>query len=156
MRQVAEYENQACRDSILLVTVTQQMVMRRSDRQQEQTKGNIRVSARSRPVCHKSTRPSQWVEASIQSRRGRDILEANLELQLGDKAEWDHEQLESDGVLEAICLPAMAMVGEMDYIGLHNDNCQAQQAQQRPEQRTHLPRTGGRGVTRAQVEEVFW
>lgn len=58
----------------------------------------------------------------MSSTRAQDVFAGNAGLAFGDRAPWDCEQLEREGVFEDICRPAFGMVGQLDGIGLLNDN----------------------------------
>lgn len=116
MRQVARYRHGKKRDSsVLTVTMTYPM----EDSMSTDERG-IRIFARSK-VSLNSALPNQYFEASITSSRLRHHFRKNVNLEYGDKATWDTDQLESEGVFEDILRPAFGMISHMDHIGSSND-----------------------------------
>ncbi|KAH7162930.1 hypothetical protein B0J13DRAFT_669572 [Dactylonectria estremocensis] len=65
---------------------------------------------------------SQWFEASIGSARADDLLGENVGLEFGDKTSWTPKQLVKEGIIKALCGPALKMVAKMDQIGETNRN----------------------------------
>ena len=68
--------------------------------------------------------PTQWFEAHISSTRAEELFEENLGLVFGERTRWTVEKLMEDGVLSALCEPALRMVTKMDHIG--ESNCTSQ------------------------------
>ncbi len=66
-----------------------------------------------------------WYEASVVSLELEEILEKNLLLQVGEKADWDPLDVKTRGFLKAIYLPALEMVKAMDHVGREDDNHQS-------------------------------
>ncbi|RSL46208.1 hypothetical protein CEP53_010432 [Fusarium sp. AF-6] len=68
--------------------------------------------------------PTQWFEAHISSTRAEEIFKENLSLEFGEKTRWTAEKLMEDGVLSALCEPALRMATKMDHIGESNSTSQ--------------------------------
>lgn len=68
--------------------------------------------------------PTQWFEAHISSTRAEELFEENLGLVFGERTHWTVEKLMEDGVLSALCEPALRMVTKMDHIGESNSTSQ--------------------------------
>ncbi|KAF7544526.1 hypothetical protein G7Z17_g9878 [Cylindrodendrum hubeiense] len=65
---------------------------------------------------------TQWFEASIGSTRADRLLKQNIGLEFGDKTLWTPGQFEKEGIVKALCNPALKMVTQMDQIGRTNSN----------------------------------
>lgn len=64
--------------------------------------------------------PTRWFEASVTSTGIEAVLKENAELELGDAASWNPEQM--DDMIEEIVDPALRMVIQMDGVGCTNQN----------------------------------
>ncbi|KAL6868638.1 hypothetical protein J3F83DRAFT_707298 [Trichoderma novae-zelandiae] len=120
MRQVARYRHGKKKDSsVLTITMTYSMEESLSTDRARGAQG-VRVFA-----CPKSSLnsalPHQYVVASITSSRLSRHFSKNVDLEYGDKAAWDTDQLESDDVFEDMLRPAFGMISHMDHIGSSND-----------------------------------
>ncbi|KAJ4184206.1 hypothetical protein NW755_009212 [Fusarium falciforme] len=68
--------------------------------------------------------PTQWFEAHISSTRAEKLFEENLGLVFGERTRWTVEKLMEDGILSALCEPALRMVTKMDHVGESNSTSQ--------------------------------
>ncbi|KAM6539435.1 hypothetical protein FALCPG4_001241 [Fusarium falciforme] len=68
--------------------------------------------------------PTQWFEAHISSTRAEKLFEENLGLVFGERTRWTVEKLMEDGILSALCEPALRMVTKMDHVGESNSASQ--------------------------------
>ncbi|KAF4453832.1 hypothetical protein F53441_3518 [Fusarium austroafricanum] len=143
IRHEAKYRNGAKGPSCLKITMTR-IVQGVPGIPKERYRGQ------SVPVAApKGGQPSQWFEASISSIRAEGELQENISLEFGEKTHWTPENLESQGVFNAICEPALRMVSHMDQVGNSNDN-------------SHDPRTDGQpsdsaGDAKAQNQKkTYW
>ncbi|AEO70132.1 uncharacterized protein THITE_2036687, partial [Thermothielavioides terrestris NRRL 8126] len=68
----------------------------------------------------------RWYEAAVVSSEIEELCRLNMELGLGEKADWDPEDLRTRGVFSTLYGPALQMVREMDHVGRNDDNCQSQ------------------------------
>ncbi|KAL3964053.1 hypothetical protein ACCO45_001057 [Purpureocillium lilacinum] len=93
--------------------------------------------------------PVTSYEASITSLRAKELLMENQNMTIGQRASWDCDLLEAEGVFEAICWPALSMIASMDEIGTLNDNGQRLTAQ-----RSFNDTTAGGSQRRGKT--VFW
>lgn len=64
----------------------------------------------------------RWYEAAIVSLELEQLFQQNLLLQLGEKADWNPEDVKARGLLAAIYNPALKMVKAMDHVGRQDDN----------------------------------
>jgi len=78
-------------------------------------------------VAHTAPRPGYdkvdfWHEVSISSVKADEEFKKNVELDLGDEADWTHESLSQLQCARAMYLPACEMLKKMDGVGFWNDN----------------------------------
>ncbi|PHH88197.1 hypothetical protein CDD83_7856 [Cordyceps sp. RAO-2017] len=115
VRRVARYRQEGASASVLSLTMTQRLARR-------ETRGNRETWDTSRAARLNKGVPGLWYEASVSSLRGREMLAENARLRIGEKASWDCDMLEAEGVIEDICRPALGMITQMDHIGQLNHN----------------------------------
>ncbi len=82
-----------------------------------------------RPWCQRRIKESRakgefprWYEAAVVSPELDNMYQQNLFLKVGEKAEWDVEDLKARGLLRSIYSPALQMLRTMDHVGRHDDN----------------------------------
>lgn len=68
--------------------------------------------------CAEAGRASLWFEASLSSAKAEAFFEANESLGIGEEAAWTVESMEEAGCFKALWEPALAMVKQMDHIGV--------------------------------------
>lgn len=66
--------------------------------------------------------PSRWYEAAVISATLEDVFKANTIISVGEKANWEVENLKEMGAFPSLYQPALEMVKQMDHIGWNNDN----------------------------------
>jgi hypothetical protein len=64
----------------------------------------------------------RWYEAALVSLELDELCRQNSSLQIGEKANWDVQDLKSRGVLSTLYGPALHMVAQMDHVGRLDDN----------------------------------
>ncbi|KAF5006544.1 hypothetical protein FDECE_7086 [Fusarium decemcellulare] len=84
-----------------------------------------------RPTLPGKGTPTQWFEASISSTRAEELMKENMSLKFGDSTKWTPEKLKEEGVMKALCEPALRMVRQMDRVGATNQNGQGPRTGQR-------------------------
>ncbi|TLS29307.1 hypothetical protein PpBr36_00144 [Pyricularia pennisetigena] len=65
---------------------------------------------------------STWFTASMSSVKADEMLKSNMTLELGDEARWTTEAFLKDGCVHSLFKRALAIVKEMDGIGVLCDN----------------------------------
>lgn len=68
--------------------------------------------------CAEAGRASLWFEASLSSAKAEALFKTNESLGLGEEAAWTVESMEEAGCFKALWEPALAMVKQMDHIGV--------------------------------------
>lgn len=63
-----------------------------------------------------------WYEAAVVSLELEALCQQNSLLGIGEKADWDAEDLKSRGVFSTLYGPALQMVTRMDHVGRRDDN----------------------------------
>lgn len=63
-----------------------------------------------------------WYEAAVVSLELEGLLAQNARLGVGQKADWEAEDLRARGVFPSLYRPALQMVREMDHVGRLDDN----------------------------------
>ena len=66
--------------------------------------------------------PSRWYEAAVISATLEDVFKANTLISVGEKANWEVENLKEMGAFPSLYQPALEMIKQMDHIGRNNDN----------------------------------
>ncbi len=92
----------------------------------------------------------RWYEAAVVSTDLEELCRKNLSLKLGEKADWDVQDLKNRGVLRDLYGPALQMVCAMDHVGRHDDNHLSKQyghLLRRGNDVSHVP-----GMSRAQEQ----
>lgn len=113
IRHIARYRNGSKSRNYLAITVTRVA----------QRIGGSNYHGTTRPVPIPGKGPlSQWFEASIGSTRVDELLKENVGLEFGDKTSWTPDQLVKEGLIKALCDPALKMVMQMDHVGRTNCN----------------------------------
>lgn len=64
----------------------------------------------------------RWYEAAVVSLELEVLCQQNSFLGIGEKADWDAENLKNRGLFPAIYGPALQMVTKMDHVGRRDDN----------------------------------
>lgn len=64
----------------------------------------------------------RWYEAAVVSLELEELCQKNSSLKIGEKADWDAQDLKAHGNLRDLYGPALQMVCAMDHIGRHDDN----------------------------------
>jgi hypothetical protein len=64
----------------------------------------------------------RWYEAAVVSVELEAMCQQNSLLGVGEKADWDAEDLKNRGLFPALYGPALQMVTKMDHIGRRDDN----------------------------------
>jgi hypothetical protein len=64
----------------------------------------------------------RWYEAAVVSLELDELCRQNASLQVGEKADWDVQDLKSRGVFSTLYGPALHMVAQMDHVGRLDDN----------------------------------
>lgn len=64
----------------------------------------------------------RWYEAAVVSLQLEALCQQNSSLKVGEKADWDAEDLRADGILSTLYRPALQMVRKMDHVGRMDDN----------------------------------
>ncbi len=64
----------------------------------------------------------RWYEAAVVSLELEELCQKNSSLKIGEKADWDAQDLKTRGVLRDLYGPALQMVCAMDHVGRHDDN----------------------------------
>ncbi|KAK4100637.1 hypothetical protein N658DRAFT_559452 [Parathielavia hyrcaniae] len=64
----------------------------------------------------------RWYEATVVSLELDMLCQQNTSLRVGEKANWDVENLRSRGVFSTLYGPALQMVAQMDHVGRLDDN----------------------------------
>lgn len=140
MRSVADYGNRAFPGSIMSITLTKLMSLQRKSNGLNGPSKQYQILARPRKPVHKTGKPNQWIETTMQSRCARKLFTANDNglLEFGNYASWGNsEAMEAPGgALDELCWPALGMISEMDGCGLWNDNDQAPQPLTREQEET--------------------
>ncbi|KAH8737380.1 hypothetical protein BGZ61DRAFT_14663 [Ilyonectria robusta] len=113
IRHIARYRNGSKSRNYLAITTTRVA----------QRIGGSNYHGTTRPVPIPGKGPlSQWFEASIGSTRADELLRENVGLGFGDKTSWTPDQLVKEGLIKALCDPALKMVMQMDQVGRTNCN----------------------------------
>ncbi|RFU79520.1 hypothetical protein TARUN_2727 [Trichoderma arundinaceum] len=121
MRQVARYRHgKESGSSVLSVTMIHVMEEKALGDEEGTDLDESRLFALSNS-SQNSALPHQHLEASISSSRMQQYLNENVSFECGDKATWDMESLESEGIFEDILRPAFGMISHMDPIGSSNN-----------------------------------
>lgn len=63
-----------------------------------------------------------WHEVSISSVVANEMFEENTNLEVGNDASWTPEILSKCEAAQAMYLPALTMLKQMDGVGYHNDH----------------------------------
>ncbi|KAL2016941.1 hypothetical protein VTK56DRAFT_2817 [Thermocarpiscus australiensis] len=64
----------------------------------------------------------RWYEAAVVSSEIEALFRQNSSLKLGEKADWNAQELRSRGLLPAVYLPALQMLSGMDHVGRSDSN----------------------------------
>ncbi|KAL6908670.1 hypothetical protein GGI43DRAFT_393331 [Trichoderma evansii] len=124
MRQVARYRHQKKADSSLF-SITMKYKLEESVSPVMCDRGQVKIGERRNFVSpdgsSNSALPHQYLEASITSSRLSSFFEENVQLESGNKATWNVDHLQSQGVFEDILRPAFGMITHMDQIGASNN-----------------------------------
>ncbi|KAL7927500.1 hypothetical protein ACQKWADRAFT_276948 [Trichoderma austrokoningii] len=125
MRQVAKYRHEKKVDNSLL-SITMNYTLEESVSpaicgRTEKNLGKKRKFVISDGASN-SALPHQYLEASITSSRVSALFEENVRLGNGDKATWNTDLLEEQGVFGDILRPAFGMITHMDLIGASNNS----------------------------------
>ncbi|KAK1250195.1 hypothetical protein MKX08_010198 [Trichoderma sp. CBMAI-0020] len=124
MRQVAKYRHEGKADNSLL-SITMKYVLKEGSSPVMCDRNRIKIAERRNFATPdgsaNSALPHQYMEASITSACLSHLFEENVLLESGDKAAWDVDLLEAEGVFGDILRPAFGMVTHMDSIGASNN-----------------------------------
>ncbi|UKZ63225.1 uncharacterized protein TrAtP1_004454 [Trichoderma atroviride] len=124
MRQVAEYRHQGKADNSLL-SITMKYILKEGISPVMCDRNRIKIADRRNFTTPdgsaNSALPHQYMEASITSARLSSLFEENVQLESGNKAAWDMDLLDGEGVFGDILRPAFGMVTHMDSIGASNN-----------------------------------
>jgi hypothetical protein len=63
-----------------------------------------------------------WHEVSISCPKADEMFEQNNSVELGEETSWDSKKLSEIHAAQSLCLPACAMLKQMDGVGFYNDN----------------------------------
>jgi hypothetical protein len=84
---------------------------------------------RSRPWSSRHTQENRnkgevprWYEAAVVSLELEKLCQQNTLLKIGQKADWDAQELRASGVFADVYGPALQMVRGMDHVGRLDDN----------------------------------
>ena len=67
------------------------------------------------------TKEKNWQEVSITSSQMNNLLQQNVELELGEEVPWTIQDLATRKVSDTFIKPACAMLAQMDGVGFYND-----------------------------------
>lgn len=121
IRHLAKYRNGSKGRSCLTITMTRIVMKLPHASNRPKTKFRGRTVPTSPPG---KGSPTQWFEAHVSSTRAEEIFEENLGLVFGERTGWTAEKMLKDGMLSAVCEPALRMVTQMDHIGESNSTSQ--------------------------------
>lgn len=124
MRQVARYRHQKKADSSSL-SITMKYMLEEGVSPVMCDREEVKIGERRNFVTpdgsSNSALPHQYLEASITSSRLSSFFEENVQLESGNKATWDIDRLQGEGIFEDILRPAFGMITHMDQIGATNN-----------------------------------
>lgn len=124
MRQVAKYRHQKKADTSLL-SITMNYTMEEGVSPVIRDRTKMRLEEKQKYIisdgASNSALPHQYLEASITSSRVSALFEENVKLESGDKAAWNTDLLEEEGIFGDILRPAFGMITHMDLIGASNN-----------------------------------
>ncbi|KAK3903773.1 hypothetical protein C8A05DRAFT_43054 [Staphylotrichum tortipilum] len=117
-----------------------------------------------RPWFHREAREKRakgefplWYEAAVVSLGLEELFQQNLFLQVGEKVDWDPEDVKARGLLAATYGPALEMVKLMDHVGAENDNhLSAAYKKLLPRGNDSPPRRGAPMTPAPSQPEGFW
>ncbi|KAK5990541.1 hypothetical protein PT974_08810 [Cladobotryum mycophilum] len=121
IRQVAKYR-QKRQGSELVITAFTTMEETTTNQEGSGTATHRRKIWSRRSGNGNGAIPCRWFEAAISSPRAQTLFDQNKVLEFGQRASWDVQQLENDGILQEICQPALSMAASLDLIGCTNNN----------------------------------
>ena len=118
IRRISTFESNGYDGSLLDLALIS--AIERSEGQRNRFRGN--ADAQFGPMTTFKGNPAQWLQASLSSRRGRELLSENMRMGYGDQASYDVEQFERERISREIYSPALVMASRMDRIGATNNH----------------------------------